>query len=300
MSEKPKRKLWYVRRKEDVRGPFPTAAISQYLVLGRLHPADEVSLDKEVWQKIGEIPELTPEVLKADLDDPVNQSNLEATRRGDDERTGEDRREHLKQTAEDRRRAERRAEETADMMEHRQDRASRKLKAMEEANQTQMRVMVGVLVLVLAGLGGLFYLYEPDSQYAEPDCATAPAPGVNWSNCKLNGDVFDAADLSKALIKNAELTNTSFFRATLLGVDMSYSDLSLANLRVADLSGASLLGATLRNSDLRGANLSGADLSYADLSGARVNNIRLDGAKLDRTIWIDGRECAIGSIGKCL
>ncbi len=300
MAGKEKRKLWYIRRKEDVRGPFPTAAISQYLVLGRLHPADEISIDKRVWQRIADVPELTPDVMTRDQDDPKNRSDLEATRLGADERTGEDRRERLKQSADDRRRAERRAEETAHMMEHRQDRASRKLKAREQSDQKQMYAMVAILLLLCSGIGGVFYLYEPSLDIAEADCTAAPAPRVNWSNCNFKGDLFDEVDISNGIVNNAELTNSSFYRATLVEVDFSYTDLSLANLRLSNMSGANLLGATLRNTDLRGVNFVGADLSYADLRGAQINNALMGGAKLDKAIWPDGRECGIGSIGQCL
>ena len=70
MTASSKHKLWYVRRREDVRGPFPTAAISQFLLLGRLHKKDEVSEDKVAWLHICDVPELSPEVMKADLTEP--------------------------------------------------------------------------------------------------------------------------------------------------------------------------------------------------------------------------------------
>lgn len=300
MTDKKPRKLWYIRRKKDVRGPFPAAAIAQYLILGRLQQSDEVSMDKLTWQCIVDVPELTPEVMTRDQNDPKNRSDLEAAQLGADERAGGERREKLKQSADDRRRAERRAEETAHMMEHRQDRASRKLEAREKSDQTQTRIMAIVLLLVCGGLGSLFYIYEPDVDIAEADCTAPPAPHVNWSRCNFKGDLFDEVDISHGIVNNADLTNSRFYRATLVAVDFSYTDLSLANLRLSNMSGANLLGSTLRNTDLRGVNFTGADLSYADLSGARINNALIGGAKLNKTIWPDGRTCAVGSVGECL
>jgi uncharacterized protein YjbI with pentapeptide repeats len=60
-----------------------------------------------------------------------------------------------------------------------------------------------------------------------------------------------------------------------------------------------LVGVGLRNADLSYANLSGADLSYADLRGANLGAADLTGVKLDNAIWIDGNECAAGSVGEC-
>ena len=59
------------------------------------------------------------------------------------------------------------------------------------------------------------------------------------------------------------------------------------------------MGAGLRNADLSYANLRGADLGYADLRGANLGAADLSGAKLDNAIWIDGNECAAGSVGEC-
>jgi len=42
-----------------------------------------------------------------------------------------------------------------------------------------------------------------------------------------------------------------------------------------------------------------SNLSNADLTGAKLKTAKLEGARLDHTIWLDGRVCAIGSVGKC-
>ena len=65
---------------------------------------------------------------------------------------------------------------------------------------------------------------------------------------------------------------------------LSHIDLTGANLEGAALSGATFRYATLKNANLKGAQINGTNFSGADLSGA---------------IWVDGRQCAAGSIGRC-
>ncbi len=80
---------------------------------------------------------------------------------------------------------------------------------------------------------------------------------------RINGyKIEPSADLSKAFLFGANLTN-----ADLRNTKLSGAFLYGANLESADLEGADLSGATLR-----GANLSGANLESADLRGATCPN----------------------------
>ncbi len=120
---------------------------------------------------------------------------------------------------------------------------------------------------------------------------------------KFEKATFHGADMTKVILRRANLKAYSFVGATLAhadfsevqaeGANFSRADLSLANLRLAnlkradlsdckafdaDLSGSLLIsanfsGATLQEADLRfaraiGANFTGADLSGADLANA--------------------------------
>lgn len=293
-------RLWYVRRNRDVRGPFPTAVISQFLLLGRLKETDEVSLNRRDWLQIVNVVELRPEVMKADLSDAVNQSNLEATRRGADERDVGDRRQADDPEHVDQRKGERRVAETEEMLAHRQRRAALRQTETERKKQRQNIILALVLLVICGALLGLIFSYHPRQEEAPIDCAAVAAAGVNWSNCNLQGAMLNGADLSRARIRNANLSNASLYRAKLPGVDLAYANLGLANLRMTDLANASLTGATLRGADLRGADLRGADLSYADLQGAQLAGVSLEGAKLGKTIWVDGQLCAQGSVGGCM
>src|SRR5439155_4664515 len=70
-------------------------------------------------------------------------------------------------------------------------------------------------------------------------------------------------------LRDAQLSNASFFMADLTG----------AYLAGADLSGADLAGANLSEADLRGAKLTGANLNVADLHQAILIDADLRGAR---------------------
>lgn len=74
---------------------------------------------------------------------------------------------------------------------------------------------------------------------------------------------FDAADLTKALLKNGKFQNSSFCAAILTEAD--FFD---ANLSGANFANATLLATNFRGADLCGANFKGANLANADFSGA--------------------------------
>ena len=47
------------------------------------------------------------------------------------------------------------------------------------------------------------------------------------------------------------------------------------------------------------ASFKGANLFEANLTGANITNAIFDEANLSNAIWIDGKKCALGSVGKC-
>ena len=75
------------------------------------------------------------------------------------------------------------------------------------------------------------------------------------------------ADLSGAILMEANLSRTDFSKAKLEYAFLSDSDLSNARLTDSNLGEAFLDGANLSRADLTYANLSGADLRNANLSG---------------------------------
>lgn len=83
------------------------------------------------------------------------------------------------------------------------------------------------------------------------------------------------------------------------GADCEHAPARGINWRGCNKAGLLLAGADLREADLSGADFSGANLSYANLTGARVGGARLEGTILSGATWIDGRQCAAGSVGTC-
>ena len=63
----------------------------------------------------------------------------------------------------------------------------------------------------------------------------------------------------------------------------------MANLAKVNFEGSNLFGATFK----------GANLYEANLLGANISGAMFDEANLSNAIWIDGKKCALGSIGSC-
>jgi hypothetical protein len=82
-----------------------------------------------------------------------------------------------------------------------------------------------------------------------------------------NGEKGKEADLSGAVLIDANLSGANLSGANMCCANLSGADLSDADLSDADLSGANLSGAVLIDADLSGANLSGAHLSGAEIGG---------------------------------
>ncbi|MFA5626771.1 MAG: pentapeptide repeat-containing protein [Thiohalomonadaceae bacterium] len=278
---------WFVRRNKEVKGPFPARLIGSYILLGRISEQDEASQDRQEWLPISAIPELIPKVIhaaRAHPDDAEAQERLAAARRWADERavakgppSNGDRRE---------------GEEDVLVVFHEIDgiHPGRAIKPRD-----YFLVIGALLALIL-----IAFLIPSTDKPDEPECDAPPAPGVNWSNCRMEGGQYPNANLAGANLRSANLIGAVLRAANLVNSDLSYANLSLANLRGANLHGASLKGANLRNTDLTNANLESTDLSYADLSAVDLQAVNLAGARLDHAIWRGGASCLPGSVGECL
>ncbi|MCK5640612.1 MAG: pentapeptide repeat-containing protein, partial [Gammaproteobacteria bacterium] len=250
---------------------------------------DCVSPDKDTWTAISAIPELFPEALRLALDNPGDdklQARLEAARRWADERenphpvppNGKERRRvrtvaarHVPQAA--------RAE------------------GLSGKNKFQQYSIVALILLFVMTIP---FLMPSREESVHSACGDSPAPGVNWSNCLLQGGQFANADLENAIIRNTDLSGANLRASNLQSVDLSYTNLSLSNLRGANLSGANLVGANLRGARLTDARIENTDLSYAILTSADLDGAALKGARLDHAKWTDELLCMPGSIGQCL
>jgi hypothetical protein len=89
---------WYVQKTGTVRGPFPTGAVVQERLVGRILDADLVSLDQNEWKPFACWPELAEAIAvsappgSASADDDWFAERTHARVRWADQRNGQDRR----------------------------------------------------------------------------------------------------------------------------------------------------------------------------------------------------------------
>lgn len=298
------KRLWYTRRGEQVRGPFPTGLVSRYILLGRVHEGDELSVDREEWQPLSAFPQLLPSVLRrpGGSDEDERLQRLKDARRWEDERSGMDRRDRAEGAAEfarqRRRFSDRRQPEPVELIQHRLTKVH--LRSVAASRRERYLPQLLIALVLLGGVALLAYYYPNSNIKPASDCQAAPHPGVNWSNCALEGVELAGQDLRGAILKNANLSGADLRQTQMQGNDLSYSNLNSSDLSAAALSRANMKGVNLRNANLANTQLSGADLSYADLTGANLEGVDLDGANLENAIWIDQTLCGPGSIGQCL
>jgi hypothetical protein len=269
--------LWYVRSKGKVRGPFASGLISKHILLGRIHPDDYLSQDKDTWRKASSIREVMPDVIKH-RNDPNYQERLKAARRWADER-GEVR------------------EKNADGSEIVY---TPRKKVTHIGIKTTGYLGLFVILAAIAGLVYLTFRFTPEDPLTKVDCNAIGSEGSVFDGCRLQRRDFNQKNLTNTSFKNTQLQNSQFKQAKLTNSQLDFSNLSHADLSDADLTQASLKAVDLRGAILNGTNFSQADLSYADLTGAKASKINLGEAILAHTIWFDGRVCHKNSLGRCL
>ena len=124
------KQLWYTRRDKEIRGPFPSGLITRYILLGRVKPEDELSVDQVSWLAVSDNPDLIPDEMKLDLTIAENRDKLHIARMREDERETGDRRDRQREKNSDavspktvghkRSDKERRSNEANDMLRHRE------------------------------------------------------------------------------------------------------------------------------------------------------------------------------------
>lgn len=288
------RRMWFVRRDNAVKGPFLSAQITRSILLGRLRPDDELSLDEENWRAVAKHRELYPDVMQ---ESPPNEAKLELARIQADERVQNQRRKKQAMANERRRAKERRGVESEAMLVHRQHRNK-----LNEENKNEIkrpRLPFLSIALIAIAVIGLAYMLNPENQQIRANCSAPPAKGVNWSNCNFIGLNAENLELMSSVLTDAKLNEAKLLGTNLSDSDMAYVEIIQGDLSYANLEGVRLIGANLKHSDLRYANLKSADLSYADLSHSLLAGANIENARFDSAIWVDGQVCAKGSIGAC-
>lgn len=316
-----KSNLWFTRRGNEIRGPFPVGMITRYILLGRIVETDELSPNQFDWKPVTEFQELYPVEMTLDQNDSENVERLRIARLREDERQSGDRRNVPDAESEFRHKRsgdERRDSETYETVRHREVKTGfRKLldRPKERHDSIIALLIVFVSSVIWAGIH-----FSPERGVAINNCASSPAPHVNWSNCQLEGIKLTAMDLTGSQFRNSAINGADLRKAILVDTDFSYANLSGASVQNAVLTNANLVGTTLRNTNfaeasmtganleyaiLHNANLANADLRNADfthamLNGAELKGARLDGAIFDKAIWSDNTVCAPESVGRCI
>lgn len=293
--------IWYIKRGEAIKGPYPAGQVSRYILLGRIREGDELSQDRQIWRPLNELTDLIPAALVTDPTDPTARARLEAAWRWADERVAADgRRADENATVwHERRVAERRQPEPEHLVQYRRIRQTSTVNPAPAGINPGRGALFGAVagVVLLAIVAGWYA--QSGEHAAARDCTKAAQRGVNWNECVMEGARLAQVDLTHASLRGTNLRSADLHGAQLTLADLSYAVFNQANLQQADLSNAHLTGASLRGVDLRGADLRGADLSYTDLSDAKLDGAVMTEARLDKAIWTDGQVCAIASRGTC-
>ena len=283
--------LWYVKRGDQVRGPFRWEVIAKNIGLGRIRQGDRISQDRERWLP----PPLAPEGADGQAEDYTAQGSAVHDERRGERRGGVDGSDAPREQREG---LERRAPESTEVLQRRA-RSERVWAGLRNSSA----VARGPLLVVGALLGFvlvLSLLLSGREKVGVPDCAAAPSPAVNWDFCVKPAVQLDSTKLAGLSARNAKLMGARFVGASLREADFAYADMTAADFTLADLGAARLVGANLRNAQLNHARLAHSDLRFADLTGASLAGAELSGARLANAIWIDGRVCARNSIGACI
>jgi len=315
-----RRLLLYTRRGNTIRGPFPSKQITRHVLLGRLKVTDKVSSDQINWKTIADFPEIIPEEIARNSDNPQAQERLKLARYREDERLSDDRRTNsrVSDSHEKGKSSNRRQSEPYDVKKHR----IVKTEILKEGRKTESYLGLGVsiIIFIVIVVAVNFIESPPIEVNFVKQCNSTPKPAVDWRDCNMEGAVIDEANLRSAQMRNANLTGSSIMNTDLSESDLAYGNFSLVNFKFSNFRNTNLFGSTLRKTNLSNTNMLNANLSFsilqdanlsyanlqnanlvnADLSGALITGINLDGANLENAIWIDQHVCAAGSIGKCV
>ena len=277
--------LWYVRRGDEIHGPYRWQVITRNVSLGRIHAADRLSRDQDSW--------LAPaDVL------PCLSARHAVAGGASDERRVQRRAVTGDMTTELREGSDRRAAEDHRIV-ARRARSERVWTSLSAPTRTSVRLPLLVIGLALSASLALAMRLSLPAATAAPDCRAPAASKVNWDFCAKPKQQLAQENLVGMSARNAQLRGANLTNANLRGADFAYADLSATDFTLADARQVRLVGASLRNAVFNHARLTGADLSYADLSGASLAGAELNAARLGNAIWVDGRVCAHDSIGVC-
>lgn len=286
MPDEISNELWYVRRGEEISGPYRWKVVARNVGLGRIHAEDRLSRDQQQWLALDE---MQARLLVLGITAASAHDERRAQHRNAGDEVASELREGL----------ERRAVEEPGVV-SRRARSERVWAGLRPAaSSSAARVPLLAIGLALCVSFALALRLTTSTEVVVPDCHAPAAHGINWDFCAKPRQQLGERNLAGMSARNAQLSGTNLVSANLRGADLAYADLSATDFTLADARQVRLVGASLRNAVLNHTRLTGADLSFADLSGASLAGAELSAVRLGNTIWTDGRVCARDSIGVC-
>ena len=106
-------------------------------------------------------------------------------------------------------------------------------------------------------------------------------------------------DYVKSQINNANLSFGNFILGNFNNSNLFSSNMQYANCNNTNFDNANLAKVNFEGANLFMASFKGANLFEANLTGANITNAVFDEANLSNAIWVDGKKCALGSVGSC-
>lgn len=120
-----------------------------------------------------------------------------------------------------------------------------------------------------------------EAKISDADLILAMLHGATLTQAELFRSNLSRADLGDAVLTRADLNNATLEDAILTSADLDYANLSDAGLVGANLFGANLYKATLENANLQAADFRSAVLEGANLRGAYLGGVNFSSAELD-------------------
>lgn len=288
---------WYIRRGTVIRGPFTQEKVTHFLLHGQIKIDDEFSLDQQQWQIAVHLPELLSLALFEQGEHVLLQQ--QATDKQDWNAQRKALKEEIPQQLNEQTKGDGLVELESLTSDAVEGSVAENIERLKKGRQVS-RPLVGLVAFsLLSVMIIMIYLKQPEPELVAIDCSVAASPRVNWNNCQMEAVLLSGENLAGATMQNMNLMRADLTGSQLSGADLSFSNLSASALSGADLRQAVLVGTSLRGADLANVLLDGADLSYADLGGANLAGTSFTGVKLDKTKWVNGRICAVGSVGRC-
>lgn len=298
---------WYIHTtSRGTLGPFPIRHLQQYIVLGRLDAERaQISQDGENWVGMRSVAAFSEAGITAVAGVPDTPERMLYIHEADERSDG------------DRRRGE--SAQDAGQCKGQQERRSGKVRRAPEPSHmltarkrrpqpAKLRPIARAKVWTGAGIGLLAFMVvlllvtqvtDTASIGIPRNCQAAPLPRINWNGCIMREAKLRGVDLREAFLVETNFVGADLSRARLDSANLSYAKATGANLSRTQLTRAQLIGTNLERANLRRAKFDGADLRSANLTGARITGASFDGARLDAALWVDGSECAKGSVGRC-